>query len=89
MTELRFLDVIRKIAPNNILFIFQVYTLHTVDYSNPSAIEGAIRDASNAEAKAKKQEESQKTKHEVSRLLQITNYYGKDLIFLRYKVFFM
>ena len=44
----------------------QVYTIHTVNYSNPSAIEGAIRDATTSEeAKIKKQEEVQKIKHEV------------------------
>lgn len=46
-----------------------MYTIHTVNYSNPSAIEGAIRDATTTseEAKIKKQEEAQKIKHEVRR----------------------
>ena len=49
-----------------------MYTLHTVNYSNPSAIEGAIRDATTSEeAKVKKQEEVQKIRHEVRNIFEI------------------
>nr|CAB3265200.1 protein PRRC2C [Phallusia mammillata] len=56
----------------------QVYVLHTVDYTDPSAIEGAIRDASASQHdKAKKLEDDQKAKNkELFRRYDLHNYAG-------------
>ncbi|XP_076822186.1 uncharacterized protein LOC143468718 isoform X2 [Clavelina lepadiformis] len=55
----------------------QVYALHSVNYSNPAAIEGALRDASLSQDFEKVRKEEQKAKHEeLFRRFDLHNYAG-------------